>query len=51
MEGIDPNVISHHLNINPSRKLVRQKRRAVDTERWQALKEEVGKLLSNGFIK
>ena len=51
MEGIDPSVMSHHLNVDPSRKPVRQKRRAMDTERYQALKEEVDKLLSNGFIK
>ena len=46
MEGIDPSVISHGLNIDPSRKLVGQKRQAMDTERYQALKEEVDKLLS-----
>ena len=51
MEGIYPNIISHRLNIDPGRKPVRQKRQAVDTERYQALKEEVDKLLSNGFIK
>ena len=51
MEGIDPNVISHRLNIDPSRKPIRQKMRAMDTERYQALKEEVDKLFSNGFIK
>ena len=51
MEGIDPNVISHCLNIDPSRKPVMQKRRAMDTEHYQALKEEVDKLLSNDFIK
>ena len=51
MQGIDPRVTSHRLNINPSRKPVRQKRRAMDTERYQALKEEVDKLLLNGFIK
>ena len=51
MEGIYPNVISHGLNVDPNRKPVRQKRRAMDTERYQALKEEVDKLLSNGFIK
>ena len=51
MEGIDPNIISHRLNIDLSRKPVRQKRRAMDTEHYQALKEEVNKLLSNVFIK
>ena len=51
MEGIDPSVMSHRLNDYPNRKLVRQKRRAMDTKRYQALKEDVDKLLSNGFIK
>ena len=51
MEGIDPSVMSHRLNVDPSRKPVRQKRRAMDIERYQALKEEVDKLLSNNLIR
>ena len=51
MEGIDPGIMSHRLNVDLNWKLVRQKRRAMDTERYQALKEEVDKLLSNDFIK
>ena len=51
MEGIDPNIMSHRLNIDPSRKPVRQKRQAMDTECYQVLKEAVDKLLSNDFIK
>ena len=51
MEGIDPSVMSHRLNINPSRKPIRQKRRAMDVERYQALKKEVDKLLSCDLIK
>ena len=39
MEGIDSSIMSHHLNIDPGRKPVRQKRRAMDAERYQALKE------------
>ena len=39
MEGIDPSIMSHHLNVDPNRKPVRQKRRAMDIERYQALKE------------
>ena len=30
MEGIDPNIMSHCLNIDPNRKSVRQKRQAMD---------------------
>ena len=51
MEGIDPSVMSHCLNINPSRQLIRQKRRAMDVEHYQAVKEEVYNLLSCDFIK
>ena len=51
MEGIDPSIMSHCLNVDPSRKPVRQKRWAIGTNRYQALKEEVDKLLSNDFIK
>ena len=50
-ERINPSVMSHRLNVDQSRKAVRQKRQAMDTERYQALKEEVDKLLSNDFIK
>ena len=51
MEGIGPGVMSHRLNIDPTRKPVKQKMWAMDIERYQALKEEVDKLLSNDFIK
>ena len=51
MEGIDHSVMSLRLNVDPSRKSVRQKRRAMDKERYQALKEEVDKLLFNDFIE
>ena len=51
MEGIDLEVICLHLNIDLDRKPVRQKQRAMDAEHYQDLKEEVDKLLSNGFIK
>ena len=50
MEG-NEKIMSHCLNVDPSRKLVRQKRWAMDTEHYQALKEEVDKLFSNDFIK
>ena len=43
--------MSHRLNVDQSKKPVRQKRRVMDTKRYQALKEEVDKLISNDFIK
>ena len=51
MVGIDPNVMCHHLNIDPTRKGMRQKRRPVSGERAIALKEEVDRLLEVGLIK
>ena len=49
--GIDPSVMSHRLNINPSRKLVRQTMWAMEAERYQALNEEIDKFISCDFIK
>ena len=51
MVGIDPEVMSHHLNIDPTKKGMRQKRRPVSGERAQALKEEVDRLLGAKLIK
>ena len=51
MEGIDPSVMSPRLNIDLSRKPIKQKRQAMDAKVYQALKEDVDKLLSYDFIK
>ena len=51
MEGIDPMVMCHCLNLDSNKKSVRQQRRAMDAERYQALKDEVDKLLAYDFIK
>ena len=48
MPGIDPSVIVHRLNINPSP--IRQKKRVFAQERDKAIAEEVRKLLEAGFI-
>ena len=45
MGGVDPTLITHRLNVNPSFKLVKQKRRSFTLERQKAINEEVGKLL------
>ena len=50
MLGIDPNVITHRLNIYPSSKPVRQKKRVFAPERDNAIKEEVQKLTTTKFI-
>uniref|UniRef100_A0A2N9G5B1 RNA-directed DNA polymerase n=1 Tax=Fagus sylvatica TaxID=28930 RepID=A0A2N9G5B1_FAGSY len=46
MPGIDTSVISHKLNVNPSIRPVKQKRRVFAPERNTAIMEEVDKLLS-----
>ncbi|KAL5577285.1 hypothetical protein UlMin_018984 [Ulmus minor] len=51
MPGIDPNVIVHHLNIDPNFKPIKQKRRTFNTERYMAINTEVDKLLKAGFIE
>ena len=51
MAGIDPSVITHRLNTNPSFKPVKQKRRSFAPERQKAINEEVGKLLQAGAIR
>ena len=51
MGGIDPTVITHRLNISPSFKPIKQKRRSFAPERQKAINEEVGKLLQVGAIR
>ena len=51
MGGIDPAIITHRLNVSPSFKLVKQKRRSFALERQKAINEEVGKLLQAGAIR
>ena len=51
MGGIDPAIITHKLNTNPSFKPVKQKHRSFAPERQKAIKEEVGKLLQAGAIR
>ena len=49
--GIDPNVITHHSNVYPSSKPVRQKKRVFAPKRDNAIKEEVQKLTTVQFIR
>ena len=51
MSGIDPTVITHRLNVNPSFKSVKQKRRSFSPERQKAINEEVGKILQAKTIR
>ncbi|CAL2276959.1 unnamed protein product [Prunus armeniaca] len=50
MPGISPEIISHRLSINPAVRPIRQKRRAYDPERYEAMRAEVDKLTSIEFI-
>ena len=51
MGGIDPAVISHRLNVSPSFKSIKQKRRSFTPERQKAINEEVIKLLQAGALR
>ena len=48
---IDQAITSHHLNINPNVKPVKQKKRTFLAEKNRAILEEVDKLLKAGFIR
>ena len=50
MPGIDPSVITHRLNVYPSSKPIRQKKRVFTPKRDNAIKEEVQKLIIVKFI-
>ena len=51
MGGIDPAVITHKLNVAPSFKPVKQKRRSFAPERQKTINEEVGKILQAQNIR
>ncbi|XP_024046702.1 uncharacterized protein LOC112101040 [Citrus clementina] len=51
MPGIDPEVACHRLAIKKGARAVRQKRRCFNQERYEAVNDEVEKLLRAGFIR
>ena len=51
MGGINPAIITHRLNVSPSFKPVKQKRRSFAPERQKAINEEVDKLFQAGAIR
>ena len=51
MGGIDLVIIAHKLNVSPSFKPVKQKKRSFTLERQKVINEEVGKLLKAGAIR
>jgi hypothetical protein len=51
MPGITAKIASHHLDIKPGYKPVKQKLRHQGVEREKATKEEIDKLLKAGFMR
>ena len=51
MVGMHPEAMCHPLNIDPQVKLVRQKRRVLDADRYKAFQNEVDHLLKIEFIR
>lgn len=51
MKGISPDVITHHLSIDPQYRPVCQKLWAYDAIRYAAMKAEVDKLRKHNFIR
>ena len=51
MGGIDPAVITHRLNVSPSLKSVKKKRRSFAPERQTTINDEVDKLLQAAAIR
>jgi len=50
MLGIDLEIAAHHLNVDPSYKPVKQKRRKLGPERAKVVNEEVERILKSGLI-
>ena len=51
MKDVDPDLMCHRLNVDPRISARRQKRRPLDPERAQALKDEVDRLIRAGFVR
>ncbi|KAJ9542421.1 hypothetical protein OSB04_028927 [Centaurea solstitialis] len=51
MVGIDPSIISHKLNVDPTIKPIKQKRRKFAPERNKVINDEVDNLLKTGKIR
>ena len=50
MPGLDPKVITHRLNVSLSFKPIRQKKRVFASERENAIKDEVHKLMAGSVL-
>ncbi|KAL0433793.1 UNVERIFIED_CONTAM: Pro-Pol polyprotein [Sesamum latifolium] len=51
LEGIDPGIITHHLNLDPTIRPIKQKKRYFGPEKDKIIQREVNKLLTAGHIR
>ncbi|KAL0409722.1 UNVERIFIED_CONTAM: hypothetical protein Sradi_1906600 [Sesamum radiatum] len=51
LEGIDPSVITHHLNLDPTSRPIKQKRRHFGPEKDKIIQGEMDKLLAARHIR
>ena len=51
MPGIDLRMISHHLNVDPTHKPIRQKKRLFTVKRQKAINDEVNMLMDANYIR
>ena len=51
MPGIDPDFLCHRLAMDPQVRPIRQRRRKLNEEKRQAIKDETQKLLTAGHIR
>ncbi|KAL0456222.1 UNVERIFIED_CONTAM: hypothetical protein Slati_0961400 [Sesamum latifolium] len=51
LEGIDPGVITHHLNLDSTIRPIKQKKRHFGPEKDKIIQEKVNKLLTAGHIR
>ncbi|KAL0451258.1 UNVERIFIED_CONTAM: hypothetical protein Slati_1103900 [Sesamum latifolium] len=51
LDGIDPGVITHHINLDPAISPVKQKNRHYGPEKDKIIQGEVNKLLTAGHIR
>ena len=51
MKGIHPSIVSHRVNVLPTARLVRQRVRRFHLDRQKIIRDEIDKLLEDGFIR
>lgn len=51
MPGVDRSNITPRLAVNPTVKLVKQKKRYLSTDRWEFVKKEVAMLMAIGHVR